>query len=186
VDGSRSVTTRKPISSQLQHGKFIRAALICLDCLFLRTKLSSHLRAHMSGRTGLQQVGGSSCRPNPLFGGTAVSLVGGDPGVHMSHSLGVWGLGISMATGPRGRSGGGGPAMVAECGRNGGRRRRRLPGWWRRPVGQGWWWGQGTARGRSSWTDLAVVSLWVADLAEEAQPEPGRDGSAAGASDRSG
>jgi hypothetical protein len=50
---SKSVTTRKPISSQLQHGKLIRAALIRLDCLVLRTKLFSHLWAHMSGRIGL-------------------------------------------------------------------------------------------------------------------------------------
>jgi hypothetical protein len=50
---SGSVTKGKPISSQLQHGKLIRAALIRLDCLVLHAKLSSHLRAHMSGRTGL-------------------------------------------------------------------------------------------------------------------------------------
>jgi hypothetical protein len=30
-----------------------------------------------------------------------------------------------------------GPAVVAECGRNGARWRRRPPRWWRRPVGQG-------------------------------------------------
>jgi hypothetical protein len=45
VDGpkSKSVTTGKPISSQLQHGKLIRAALICLDFLVLHAKLSSRL-----------------------------------------------------------------------------------------------------------------------------------------------
>jgi hypothetical protein len=40
---SRSVTTGKPISSQLEHGKLIGAALIYLDCLVLHTKLSSRL-----------------------------------------------------------------------------------------------------------------------------------------------
>jgi hypothetical protein len=40
---SGSVTTGKPISSQLQHGKLIRAVLICLDCLVLHAKLSSRL-----------------------------------------------------------------------------------------------------------------------------------------------
>jgi hypothetical protein len=55
VDGpeSKSVTIGKPISSQLQHGKIIRAALIHSDCLVLHTKLSSRLRAHMSGRASL-------------------------------------------------------------------------------------------------------------------------------------
>jgi hypothetical protein len=38
-----SVTTEKPISSQLQHGKLIRVALIRLDCLVLHAKLSSRL-----------------------------------------------------------------------------------------------------------------------------------------------
>jgi hypothetical protein len=41
------------MSSQLQHGKLIRAALIRLDYLVLHAKLSSCLWAHMSGRTGL-------------------------------------------------------------------------------------------------------------------------------------
>jgi hypothetical protein len=50
---SKSVTTGKPMSSQLQHGKLIRAALIRLDCIVLHTKLSSRLRAHMSGPAGL-------------------------------------------------------------------------------------------------------------------------------------
>jgi hypothetical protein len=55
VDGpeSRSITTGKPISSHLQHGKLIQAALIRLDFPVLHAKLSSCLRAHMSGRTGL-------------------------------------------------------------------------------------------------------------------------------------
>jgi hypothetical protein len=39
----RLVTTGKPISSQLQHGKLIRATLIRLDFLHLYAKLSSHL-----------------------------------------------------------------------------------------------------------------------------------------------
>jgi hypothetical protein len=38
---SESVTTGKPISSQLQYGGLIRAALIRLDCLVLHAKLSS-------------------------------------------------------------------------------------------------------------------------------------------------
>jgi hypothetical protein len=49
----RSVTTWKPISSQLQHGKLIRSALIRIDFLVLHTKMSSRLRTHMSGRAGL-------------------------------------------------------------------------------------------------------------------------------------
>jgi hypothetical protein len=50
---SRSVTTRKPISSHLQHGKLIRAALIRMDFLVLHAKLSSRLQAQMSGQAGL-------------------------------------------------------------------------------------------------------------------------------------
>jgi hypothetical protein len=46
---SRSVTTGKPISSQLQHGRLIRAALICLDFLELHAKLSSHLGNILEG-----------------------------------------------------------------------------------------------------------------------------------------
>jgi hypothetical protein len=53
VPESGSVTTGKPISSQLQHGKLIRATLIRLECLVLNAKLSSHLRTLMSGRAGL-------------------------------------------------------------------------------------------------------------------------------------
>jgi hypothetical protein len=41
---SGSVTKGKPISSQLQHGKLIRTALIRLDFLVLPAKLSSHLQ----------------------------------------------------------------------------------------------------------------------------------------------
>jgi hypothetical protein len=41
------------MSSQLQHGKIIRVDLIRLDFLVLHAKLSSHLRAHMSGQAGL-------------------------------------------------------------------------------------------------------------------------------------
>jgi hypothetical protein len=40
---SRSDTTGKPISSQLHHGKLIRATLIRLHCLVLHAKLSSRL-----------------------------------------------------------------------------------------------------------------------------------------------
>jgi hypothetical protein len=50
---SGSITTGKHISSHLQHGKLIRAALICLDFLSLHATLSSRLQVHMSGRTGL-------------------------------------------------------------------------------------------------------------------------------------
>jgi hypothetical protein len=50
---SKLVTTSKSISSQLQHGKLIRAALIRLDCLVLHAKLSSRLQDHMSGRSDL-------------------------------------------------------------------------------------------------------------------------------------
>jgi hypothetical protein len=46
---SRSVTTGKSISRQLQHGKHIRNALIRLDFLVLHAKLSSYLWTHMSG-----------------------------------------------------------------------------------------------------------------------------------------
>jgi hypothetical protein len=72
---SKSVTTRKPISSQLQHGKLIQDALIRLDCLVLHAKLSSRLGAHMSGRTGLltsRRVFGSA---GPTLSGKAVSRV---------------------------------------------------------------------------------------------------------------
>jgi hypothetical protein len=50
---SKSVTTEKPISNQLQYGRLIRAALIRLDFLGLHAKLSSRLRAHMSGRADI-------------------------------------------------------------------------------------------------------------------------------------
>jgi hypothetical protein len=83
---SRSVTTGKPISSKLQHGKLIRAASIRLDCLVLHAKLSSRLRAHMSGRTGLLDRSTGLLVGRTYLSGTVVSLVGGDPGVPMSHS----------------------------------------------------------------------------------------------------
>jgi hypothetical protein len=56
------------MSSQLQHGKLIRAALIRLDCLVLHI---SYL--HVFGRTcqvgqAYRQVGWSSSRPDPLVG----------------------------------------------------------------------------------------------------------------------
>jgi hypothetical protein len=50
---SKSVTTEKPISSQLQHEKLIRAALIRLDFLVLHAKLSSRLWNLLEG---LQEV----------------------------------------------------------------------------------------------------------------------------------
>jgi hypothetical protein len=46
---SRSVTTGKPICSQLQYGRLIRAALIRLDCLVLPAKLSSRLGNLLEG-----------------------------------------------------------------------------------------------------------------------------------------
>jgi hypothetical protein len=97
---SRSVTTGKPISSQLQYGRLIRAALICLNCLVLHAKLSSRLDKVVWGI--FWKVFKRSCGPptrsvgptNRSAGllvsrthllGTVVSLVGGDPGVPMSH-----------------------------------------------------------------------------------------------------
>jgi hypothetical protein len=68
---SKSVTTGKPMSSQLQHGKLIRAALICLDCLVLRTKLSSRLDKvvwESSGRSSGSLVGHQLGRLGPLTG----------------------------------------------------------------------------------------------------------------------
>jgi hypothetical protein len=55
VDGpeSKSVTTGKPISSQIQYGRLIFVALIRMNYIVLHAKLYSHLRAHMSGRIGL-------------------------------------------------------------------------------------------------------------------------------------
>jgi hypothetical protein len=50
---SKSVTIGKPITSQLQDERLIRAALICLDCLFLHGKLSSCLGNLLEG---LQEV----------------------------------------------------------------------------------------------------------------------------------
>jgi hypothetical protein len=102
VDGPEfeSVTTGKSISSQLQYGRLIRAALIRLDCLVLHAKLSSHLDKVVWGifwkvfrrSCGLptRSVGPTNRSASLLVGrthlsGTAVSLVGGDPGVPMSH-----------------------------------------------------------------------------------------------------
>jgi hypothetical protein len=82
---SRSVTTGKPISSQLQHEKLIRAALIHVDFLVLHAKLSSRLRAHMSGRTGLLNKSAGLLVGRTYLSGTSLSLDGGDPGVPMSH-----------------------------------------------------------------------------------------------------
>jgi hypothetical protein len=98
---SRSVTTGKPISSQLQYGRLIRAALIRLDCLVLHAKLSSRLDKVVWGI--FWEVFRRSCGPPTrlvgptdrsaglLMGqthvpGTAGRLVGGDPGVPMSHT----------------------------------------------------------------------------------------------------
>jgi hypothetical protein len=95
-----SVTTGKSISSQLQYGRLIRASLIRLDCLVLHAKLSSHLDKVVWGifwkvfrrSCGLptRSVGPTNRSASLLVGrthlsGTAVSLVGGDPGVPMSH-----------------------------------------------------------------------------------------------------
>jgi hypothetical protein len=82
---SKSVTTGKPISSQLQYGRLIQPALIRLDLLGLHVKLSSHLMGpHV-------RSDGPSDRSAGLLVGwthlsvTVVSLVGGDIGVPMSH-----------------------------------------------------------------------------------------------------
>jgi hypothetical protein len=98
---SRSVTTGKPIFSQLQHGKLIQAALIRLDYLVLRTKLSSRLDKVLWGifwkvfrrlcGPPTRSVGPTDRSAGLLEGrthlsGTAVSLAGGDPGVPMSHT----------------------------------------------------------------------------------------------------
>jgi hypothetical protein len=98
---SRSVTTRKPISSQLQHGKLIRVALIRLDFLVLHAKLSSRLDKVIWGiiwkvfrrsyGPPTRSVGPTVRSASLLVGrthlsGTAVSLVGGDPWVPMSHT----------------------------------------------------------------------------------------------------
>jgi hypothetical protein len=97
---SRSVTTGKPISSQLQHRKLIRATLIRLDCLVLHAKLSSRLDKVVWGifwkvfRRSFEppttSVGPTNRSAGLLVGqtylsGMTVSLVGGDPGVPMSH-----------------------------------------------------------------------------------------------------
>jgi hypothetical protein len=89
----RSVTTGNPISSQLQHGKLIRATLIRLDFLDFYAKLSSRLDNVVWG--AFWKVFKRSCGPptrsagllvgRTHLSGTVVSLVGGDPGVPMSH-----------------------------------------------------------------------------------------------------
>jgi hypothetical protein len=78
------VTLGKPISSQLQHRRLIRAALIGLDFLGLHANLSSRLRAHMLGRGPTDRSAGLLVGRTHLLG-TVVSLVGEDPGVPMSH-----------------------------------------------------------------------------------------------------
>jgi hypothetical protein len=92
---SMSVTTGKPMSSQLQHGKLIQDALVRLVCLVLHVKLSSRLGNLLEG---LQEVVwaptrslGPTNRSTGLLVGrthlsrTTVSLVDGDQGYHMSH-----------------------------------------------------------------------------------------------------
>jgi hypothetical protein len=59
---SMSVTTGKPISSQLHHGKHIRVALIHLDCLVLHAKLSSRPDKVVWGI--FWKVFGRSCVPS--------------------------------------------------------------------------------------------------------------------------
>jgi hypothetical protein len=85
----------------LHHGRLIRAALICLECLVLRAKLSSRLDKVVWGI--FWKVFRRSCGPptrsvaptnrsagllvgRTHLSGTAVSLVSGDPGVPMSHT----------------------------------------------------------------------------------------------------
>jgi hypothetical protein len=84
---SKSVTTGKPMSSQLQHGKLIQATLIRLDVvvwgIFLKVfKRSCGLPTRLVGPTN-RSAGLLLGRTH--LSGTAVSLVGGDPGVPMSH-----------------------------------------------------------------------------------------------------
>jgi hypothetical protein len=91
---SRSVTTGKPISSQLKHGKLIRATLIRLDILDLYAKLSSRLDKVVWGvfwKVFKRSFGPPTRSVGLLVGrthlsGTAVSLVDGEPGVPMSHT----------------------------------------------------------------------------------------------------
>jgi hypothetical protein len=83
---SKSVTTGKPISSQLQHGKLIRAALIRLDCLVLHAKLSSCLWATCQVGQAYWQFGWSSSRPDPLVGDDREPGRWGPRGTHVSHS----------------------------------------------------------------------------------------------------
>jgi hypothetical protein len=82
---SRSVTTRKPISSQLQHEAYLSclnpSGLPCLVRQAVFTSSNPHIRS-----------GGPTDRLASLLvgrthlSGTAVSLVGGDPEVPMSHT----------------------------------------------------------------------------------------------------
>jgi hypothetical protein len=96
----QTVTTWKPMSSQLQHGKHIRAALTRLDCLVLHVKFVVVLNEVIWGifwkvfrrSCGLptRSVGPTNRSACLLVGrtyllGMAVSLVGGDPGVPMYH-----------------------------------------------------------------------------------------------------
>jgi hypothetical protein len=97
---SRSVTTWKPIFSQSQRRKLIRAALIRLDSLVLHAKLSSRLDKVVWGifwnvfrrscGPPTRSVGPTDRSASLLVGrthlsGTAMSLIGGDLGVPMSH-----------------------------------------------------------------------------------------------------
>jgi hypothetical protein len=98
---SKLVTTGKHMSSQLQHGELIRAALIRLACLVLHAKLSSRLDRVVWGifwkvfrrscGPPTRSVGPTNRSAGLLVGrtyllGTAVSLVGGDLGVPISHN----------------------------------------------------------------------------------------------------
>jgi hypothetical protein len=86
----------------LHHGKLIRATLIRPDCLVLYAKLSSRLDKVVWGifwkvfrrscGPPTRSVGPTNRSASLLVGrtylsGTAVSLVGGDPGVPMSHKF---------------------------------------------------------------------------------------------------
>jgi hypothetical protein len=95
----------------LHHGRLIRVALIRLDCLVLHAKLSSRLDKVVWGifwmvfrrSCGLptRSVGPTDRSAGLLVGrihlsGTAVSLVGGDPGVPMSHSVFLFSITITV------------------------------------------------------------------------------------------
>jgi hypothetical protein len=95
----------------LHHGGLIRVALIHLDCLVLHAKLSSRPDKVVWGifwrvfrrSCGLptRSVGPTDRSAGLLVGrihlsGTVVSLVGGDPGVPMSHSVFLFSITITV------------------------------------------------------------------------------------------